>query len=155
MPHITSPLTPAERERVGAIFRCIWPAAISIPGSFEYSAHNRHGNYIRRGPLLLCGGYQEWTLSVIVPGDARVTPAPVNSRSNHSTLPEVDGELVLPRDTPGPWFQLLREELPIMEKEINEHLAVHAAQVASKKAAAMSTRADELRAATEACGGDS
>ncbi|NIO38882.1 MAG: hypothetical protein GTN71_01590, partial [Anaerolineae bacterium] len=95
-----APLTREERAAVGRIFSALWAGA-ELSGSWKFSAYRDHGNYIRRGPLLLRGDCHRWSLAVLVPPDATVTPAPIAPASHFSPAPKVDGEVIDPQNEPG------------------------------------------------------
>lgn len=147
------PLTNEERKAVGEIFAALWQG-VPLSGSWKFSRYRDHGNYIRRGPLLLRGDCHSWSLGVLVPADAVVTPASVNPAAYGSTEPTIEGELVEPRDRPGPWFALLRQELPAMQQEVARLKAERSAARAEEHRRAEAARAAALDAASEACSAD-
>nr|NIO76436.1 hypothetical protein [Armatimonadota bacterium] len=71
--------------------------------------------------------------------------------SHFSPAPKVDGEVIDPQNEPGPWFALLRRELPVMEREIEQwKSSQHAAKEEARRSSA-DRRAAELDAARSAC----
>jgi hypothetical protein len=144
------PLTSTENGMVAEIFRALWQG-VPLSGSWKFSRYRDHGNYIRRGPLLLRGDYHSWSLGVLVPADALVTPASVNPAAHGSTRPEIEGKLVEPGNRPGSWFALLRQELPAMQQEIRQLRDTEAAAQNKTQRDAEAARFDDFADAAAAC----
>ena len=118
-------LTSDERKRLNALFSGLWDNRGGVKGSWGESSYRYHPTFIRRGALLLVGGTEFSTLWVIVPATANHAPINGDSRCSMSVFPKIIGgeAIAIHGDDDGPWWDTLRQELPLMEAELAESVA--------------------------------
>jgi len=101
--------------------------------------------------LLLTGETTFSQLYILNPPDAKVTPIPGNSCANCNVFPGVDGEAIkIWEHDDGPWWNMVRQELPKMQAELEEHLEAKKREVERERKQARDARASELAKAREA-----
>ena len=113
-------LTDEEIKRLNRLFDNLWSCRGGVKGSWGASSFRYHPTFIRRNGLLLSGECDWSSLYVISPADAKMHPVYGDSRCSMSVFPIIEeGELIrINRDDDGPWWDLVRQELPLMEAEL-------------------------------------
>lgn len=144
-------LTVEERERLDNLFDGLWGCRGGVKGSWGASSFRYHPAYIRRGPLLLHGEGECSAMEVLIPGDCQVDPCYGDSRASCNVSPVIHGKAVrVSFSDDGPWWDLLREELPKMEAELRETNRRRAEAEEEKKRELAARREAELAEALNA-----
>lgn len=147
-------------KRLNAIFWYLWGDRSGIPGAFMGSVYRDHPSFIRRGQLLLKGYAHGWSGFWVIP-EGVTLGTPVNSPAciNMGAMPPTfrNGEripyedaLIRVSDADGPWWQVLADELPIMEAEVEQRREALNAARQERECAAKLAREHDLQQAAAA-----
>ncbi len=110
-----------EFQQLHAVFEYLVTSPYALNGSWPSGPSRLAPRFIRRGPMLLMGrgGFEE--LYILNPGDAVVTPV-TDSQGASAPFPRIDGgQAVRVTGVDGPWWDLLRQELAEMVREVQMH----------------------------------
>ena len=116
-------LDPETKKALNGLFGALWGNRSGVSGAWGASSFRYHPTFIRRGPLLLTGETEFSQLHILNPPDAKVTPIHGNSCAHCNVFPGVDGEAIrIWESDDGPWWDMVRQELPKMRAELEEYL---------------------------------
>lgn len=124
-----------------------------VDGAWQVQRRAYRPVYIRRGPILIEGtnAGEPICVWVLSPADVVMIIPAQDAAGTAPTRPQVAQGCMVQVDTcEGPWWPIIRAELPKMEAELARAIAEH--QVHERRSTvADGQRAFELRKAREAC----